>query len=360
MWKKTRAWAEYADYDSKYTLQVSKDTLVAPPTSLSTETYRFSGRSYIYDRRQSYDVTIGYDGDDIYIKGIFKDVPDAWIKGSKKGNTYIFPHGQLLGKTHTGTTNYYMIACNHRNTSEIQGLVLNIDSTDAYSTGQYLVLNTAKNTVYLTEALDSVVIKKVIKGNAYDVPFSESFDGGLNGFTIIDVNNDSVTWRLTPLGQTVEYSWSDKNNADDWLITPAIRLQSGKKYTFSLKARSFTASTPEKFEVKIGTTPTADAMTTQIIDTTVVATEDKTDFSSTFSVDADGTYNIGIHAVSDKGNMILTVDDISVTEATLDGINKVSTVRISVNAPCYNVAGQRVGNNYKGIVIQNGRKFIRR
>lgn len=30
------------------------------------------------------------------------------------------------------------------------------------------------------------------------------------------------------------------------------------------------------------------------------------------------------------------------------------------NAPMYNAAGQRVGSGYKGIVIQNGRKFIRR
>lgn len=30
------------------------------------------------------------------------------------------------------------------------------------------------------------------------------------------------------------------------------------------------------------------------------------------------------------------------------------------NAPMYNAAGQRVDSNYKGIVIQNGRKFIRR
>lgn len=28
------------------------------------------------------------------------------------------------------------------------------------------------------------------------------------------------------------------------------------------------------------------------------------------------------------------------------------------NAPIYNLAGQRVDKNYKGVVIQNGKKFI--
>lgn len=31
---------------------------------------------------------------------------------------------------------------------------------------------------------------------------------------------------------------------------------------------------------------------------------------------------------------------------------------VNANAPMYNVAGQRVGSNYRGIVIQNGKKFI--
>lgn len=42
------------------------------------------------------------------------------------------------------------------------------------------------------------------------------------------------------------------------------------------------------------------------------------------------------------------IDDISIEPETDD------------NAPMYNTAGQRVGSDYKGLVIQNGRKFIKR
>lgn len=47
---------------------------------------------------------------------------------------------------------------------------------------------------------------------------------------------------------------------------------------------------------------------------------------------------------------------VSLKSAT--GINAVKTVTIDDNSPIYNVAGQRVGKDYKGLVIQNGRKFI--
>lgn len=43
-----------------------------------------------------------------------------------------------------------------------------------------------------------------------------------------------------------------------------------------------------------------------------------------------------------------------------DGIGKIEIVELNVNAPMYNVAGQQVTKGYKGIVIQNGKKYILR
>ena len=50
----------------------------------------------------------------------------------------------------------------------------------------------------------------------------------------------------------------------------------------------------------------------------------------------------------------MTVDVTAVTT----GINGVKNVEEKVNAPIYNLAGQRVNANAKGIVIQNGKKRI--
>lgn len=42
------------------------------------------------------------------------------------------------------------------------------------------------------------------------------------------------------------------------------------------------------------------------------------------------------------------------------GIKEVNNGIVNENAPIYNLAGQRVGKDYKGVVIQNGKKFIKK
>lgn len=42
------------------------------------------------------------------------------------------------------------------------------------------------------------------------------------------------------------------------------------------------------------------------------------------------------------------------------GISELTATKTDANAPVYNLAGQRVSKNVKGILIQNGRKFIRK
>ena len=40
------------------------------------------------------------------------------------------------------------------------------------------------------------------------------------------------------------------------------------------------------------------------------------------------------------------------------GIQAIKTLKTSNNAAVYNLAGQEVSNNFKGIAIQNGRKVV--
>ena len=43
----------------------------------------------------------------------------------------------------------------------------------------------------------------------------------------------------------------------------------------------------------------------------------------------------------------------------LTTIKGISADQLDADAPLYNLAGQRVGKDYKGIVIQNGKKFVK-
>ncbi len=41
------------------------------------------------------------------------------------------------------------------------------------------------------------------------------------------------------------------------------------------------------------------------------------------------------------------------------GISDITANKANANAPIYNLAGQRVNDNAKGILIQNGKKFVK-
>ena len=59
-----------------------------------------------------------------------------------------------------------------------------------------------------------------------------------------------------------------------------------------------------------------------------------------------------------RGNYQITIISIDTTTG-IDNLNAESKT-LNDNAPVYNLAGQRVGKSYKGVVIQNGKKFINR
>ncbi|MBQ5606000.1 MAG: hypothetical protein IIU87_02180 [Prevotella sp.] len=72
-----------------------------------------------------------------------------------------------------------------------------------------------------------------------------------------------------------------------------------------------------------------------------------------FPVEAGKTY----YAFNQKSQLGLY--GFQFTAGTTEGIEEVVTGTTSnVNAPMYNLAGQAVSKNYKGIVIQNGKKFM--
>ena len=41
-----------------------------------------------------------------------------------------------------------------------------------------------------------------------------------------------------------------------------------------------------------------------------------------------------------------------------NGINDIAEQEVGPSTPVYNLSGQRVGNNYRGLIIKNGRKYI--
>lgn len=91
----------------------------------------------------------------------------------------------------------------------------------------------------------------------------------------------------------------------------------------------------------------------------------------TFNVKAGSSYKfycdgskLGFYGFNYKyGDKVEPVTEVSITDLStgIDNVNvSEKKVVFDPNAPIYNLAGQRVGNDYKGVVIQNGRKYIKK
>lgn len=69
----------------------------------------------------------------------------------------------------------------------------------------------------------------------------------------------------------------------------------------------------------------------------------------------------GTFILNGDGNVTLTKVTLKPADSTTGISNiKASPSTLDANAPMYNLAGMRVTSSYKGVVIQNGRKFIRK
>ena len=147
---------------------------------------------------------------------------------------------------------------------------------------------------------------------AVDVPYTFNLTQDLTDLlTVIDNNNDGKTWSYSSSTGTY-YSYSETNNADDYLVSLPVNLVAGKNYLVTVNARAYSDSYPEKFEVKVGKEATVAALTQTVIAETELTSKEAEDFEGQFSVAEDGQYYIAIHATSDADKYYLIVNSLSI------------------------------------------------
>lgn len=196
---------------------------------------------------------------------------------------------------------------------------------------EQLTVTTLKEYVYAVVASNEgtpstrATSNKVVAGDGFGVPFVEQFGEGnhLEYFTVINVYGDADRWgeltwtlhkELTYWGDGTNYEemWVQTDGAtDDWLITPPLRLEPNHAYVLKFKMKASSADTPERFEVCMGRTATAEAMTTTLLAEQTITDTDYRLYQREFSVVEPGSYCIGFHATPNQG-AALFLDDIEV------------------------------------------------
>lgn len=167
---------------------------------------------------------------------------------------------------------------------------------------------------YSVKAVFAEFVSAAAESNAWTLgsilpPYSNGFDdeSSINGFSIIDVNGDGKTWGW--YDGAVRAKYNTKLAMDDWFVSPGFKLEAGKFYGFSVKARANGSSYPEKLEVKMGSAPTVDGMTTTLVPVTTLDSKEFVTLEASIIPETSGVYYIGFHGVSDADMFYLYIDD---------------------------------------------------
>lgn len=97
------SWGEAGEYNSTFKVtEAPTDRTVLPPADISTQIWTATCRGYDEDGQivdyDPYIVEMGTVGTDVYIRGIYSDMPAAWIKGTTDGEEMTFKGGQYMGE----------------------------------------------------------------------------------------------------------------------------------------------------------------------------------------------------------------------------------------------------------------------
>lgn len=161
---------------------------------------------------------------------------------------------------------------------------------------------------------------RVLCGSSFTVPYEQLFADPTTlseYFTVVDNDGDGNTWRQ---GYTTEVRLDYYNktvDADDWLISPPITMQTGTKYRFTMNMKIFTQNYPEDFEVLIGTDKT-DLQSFRVVKReegfTRIANEFG-DYTTDFLVETTGDYYMAVRYCSKKDSQgsLMMLHNIAVT-----------------------------------------------
>lgn len=236
-----------------------------------------------------------------------------------------------------------------------------VDNSDNLTLGTHKYYAVAYNEKGAGDKSEVVALKVVVTLNVpytADLTQPETFDI----FTVIDANEDGSTWNWDNTYRT-NYNYSADNAADDYLVTLPIQLEAHRNYNVVVNAHN--SGIDERFEVLLGTEPTAEAMTTTVILPTDVTTyeDEGEEYEGMFSVNEAGKYYLAIHAISDADAYRLMVNYISIdfgAEPTAPAAPAISVVAdeqaalradVTVTAPNFAINGDQLTANLTRIDI---------
>ena len=202
-------------------------------------------------------------------------------------------------------------------------------------------------------------------------PYSESFETEFGSFVLDNVNLSeglSYVWAIDKKYKCAKASaFVNKKNlpSESWLVSPWIELSCAeveRNLYFDHAVSKYFGNVSEEATLWI---KVEGGDWTQITSIAYPEVPQDKSFSpfETQAVSLAGyegkKIKVGFKYVStDEAAGTWEIRNFKVS-TDVSGINEIKADKLDVNAPVYNLAGQRVNANAKGILIQNGKKFIK-
>ena len=209
---------------------------------------------------------------------------------------------------------------------------------------------TSNGTVTLTSTGASNVTVN-LTGNGLDcsdnsIPYHFDFDNeGVDCWTVIDANNDGSTFNFSTESAFAFYYYSSTNDADDWLISPPFNFSGS--YHGSVDYAAYMSSYPERFQIFL---IDASNNATPLTDEINVTEEDFT--TQSFNLPSlNGTYRIGLHAISDADQFALLFTNFNIMNGV--GVEEFTNETIIFPNPANNVLNINANSNISRVEVFN-------
>lgn len=380
-----------AGYGDAETILTYDDTYVPPSTELVTlpaglevAEWYLNGTSVSSSSEtpvKNQKINVAFSGNDVYVQGISTDFPTAWVKGTINGTTITFEKFQYVGN-YNGNDCWFIGADATGESTVIEDAKATYDeATKTITFTNDVLINAATDRVYYLAWYTGVVltaeakeiVEPIITELTATLPYSNTFETEAEQAeaAIYDANDDQSTFTFETHSGTgskvARYRYNTSNAADDYLVFPGVELKAGKTYKVSLDAAANSTTYDERLEVVAGTVAKASQLTIPVIAPTSLATKDFTTLTNNeFTVEADGTYYVAVHAISDANKFYLFVDNFSIAEldpaapspvtdlVLTPDPNGAKKVGISFKAPEKTVAGENISGTVKVKIERDG------
>jgi hypothetical protein len=133
-----------------------------------------------------------------------------------------------------------------------------------------------------------------------------------NRWTVIDVNKDGKSWTYYASDKVARYYYSSTNQADDWLVSPAITVTKSGAYKLHFRYRG--SSSIEAMDVWKGSDTTVASMTKCLVDLPYMNNSYLKGCDVLINANAAEPLRIAFHAKSPADCYKIYVDSVSLTE----------------------------------------------